>query len=103
MILRPPRSTRTDTRFPYTPLFRNADAIAASEIAVLSVPYPAHASTLQELKSALVGRVLIDITVPLQPPKIGSVNLPAGQSAAPEAQAIHIGRASCRERVCQYV
>lgn len=66
----------------------NSDAVAASEIVVLSVPYPAHGSTLQELKSALAGRVLIDITVPLQPPKIGSVNLPAGQAAALEAQAI---------------
>lgn len=66
----------------------NADAIAASEIAVLSVPYAAHASTLNELKAVLAGRVLIDITVPLQPPKIGSVNLPAGQAAALEAQAI---------------
>lgn len=66
----------------------NAQAVEASEIAVLSVPYPAHASTLQELKPALAGRVLIDITVPLQPPKIGSVHLPAGQSAALEAQAI---------------
>src|SRR3546814_15816149 len=26
MIRRPPRSTRTDTRFPYTTLFRSADA-----------------------------------------------------------------------------
>src|SRR3546814_18203977 len=25
MIRRPPRSTRTDTRFPYTPLFRSLD------------------------------------------------------------------------------
>lgn len=66
----------------------NVQAIEASEIAVLSVPYSAHASTLGELKSALAGRVLIDITVPLQPPKITSVNLPAGQSAALEAQAI---------------
>ncbi|MDB5968631.1 MAG: NADPH-dependent reductase [Hydrocarboniphaga sp.] len=66
----------------------NAQAIEASEIVVLSVPYSAHTSTLQELKTALAGRVLIDITVPLQPPKITSVNLPAGQSAALEAQAI---------------
>ena len=66
----------------------NPQAIEASEIAVLSVPYSAHASTLGELKAALAGRVLIDITVPLQPPKITSVNLPAGQSAALEAQAI---------------
>jgi NADPH-dependent F420 reductase len=66
----------------------NAQAIEASEIVVLSVPYPAHGATLQELKSALAGRVLIDITVPLQPPKITQVHLPAGQSAALEAQAI---------------
>jgi NADPH-dependent F420 reductase len=66
----------------------NTQAIEASEIVVISVPYSAHSSTLQELKSALAGRVLIDITVPLQPPKVSSVNLPAGQSAALEAQAI---------------
>src|SRR3546814_20705385 len=29
MIRRPPRSTRTDTRFPYTTLFRSIDTLAA--------------------------------------------------------------------------
>lgn len=66
----------------------NVQAVEASEIAVLSVPYGAHASTLEGLRPVLAGRVLIDITVPLQPPKIGSVHLPAGQAAALEAQAI---------------
>jgi len=66
----------------------NTEAVAASELVVLSVPYSAHASTLGALKAALAGRVLIDITVPLQPPKVTHVNLPAGQSAALEAQAI---------------
>lgn len=66
----------------------NASAVSASEVVVLSVPYSAHASTLQGLKTELAGRVLIDITVPLQPPKVTSVNLPAGQSAALEAQQI---------------
>ena len=66
----------------------NTEAVEASELVVLSVPYSAHASTLGALKSALAGRVLIDITVPLQPPKVTSVNLPAGQAAALEAQAI---------------
>src|SRR3546814_20077349 len=32
MIRRPPRSTRTDTLFPYTTLFRSAAAIAAIEL-----------------------------------------------------------------------
>lgn len=66
----------------------NSAAVEASELVVLSVPYSAHASTLSGLKAALAGRVLIDITVPLQPPKVTHVNLPAGQSAALEAQAI---------------
>jgi NADPH-dependent F420 reductase len=66
----------------------NVQAVEASELVVLSVPYSAHASTLESLKAALAGRVLIDITVPLQPPKVSQVNLPAGQSAALEAQAL---------------
>src|SRR3546814_10891656 len=33
MIRRPPRSTRTDTRFPYTTLFRSLAALAAGEVA----------------------------------------------------------------------
>ena len=66
----------------------NASAVRASELVVLSVPYTAHAATLQGLKAELAGRVLIDITVPLQPPKVTAVNLPPGQSAALEAQQI---------------
>ncbi|HET8939489.1 MAG TPA: NADPH-dependent F420 reductase [Polyangiales bacterium] len=66
----------------------NTAAVEASELVVLSVPYSAHAGTLGGLKTALAGRVLIDITVPLQPPKVSQVNLPAGQAAALEAQAI---------------
>src|SRR3546814_2850703 len=33
MIRRPPRSTRTDTLFPYTTLFRSEDTMSASETA----------------------------------------------------------------------
>src|SRR3546814_8250239 len=35
MIRRPPRSTRTDTLFPYTPLFRSLAALSADESARL--------------------------------------------------------------------
>src|SRR3546814_8519200 len=40
MIRRPPRSTRTDTLFPYTTLFRSAFNIASSgaDVAVLIIP-----------------------------------------------------------------
>jgi NADPH-dependent F420 reductase len=66
----------------------NAWAAARAEIVVLSVPYAAHASTLRELKPLLADKVLIDITVPLVPPHVRRVTLPAGQAAALEAQAM---------------
>jgi NADPH-dependent F420 reductase len=66
----------------------NAFAARESEVVVLTVPYAAHAETLTGLKDALAGRVLVDITVPLRPPKVTVVSLPAGRSAALEAQAI---------------
>src|SRR3546814_8430062 len=35
MLRRPPRSTRTDTLFPYTPLFRSTDAVRDDRLALL--------------------------------------------------------------------
>ena len=66
----------------------NAWAVAQGEVVVLSVPYDAHRSTLEGLKAGLEGRVVIDVTVPLKPPAIRKVQLPAGQAAALEAQAL---------------
>lgn len=66
----------------------NAWAISAAEVVLLSVPYAAHAETLGALRAQLHGKIVIDITVPLKPPKVTQVHLPAGQSAALEAQAI---------------
>ncbi|HEY2514596.1 MAG TPA: NADPH-dependent F420 reductase [Polyangiaceae bacterium] len=64
----------------------NGWAVTESELVLLSVPYAGHESTLKEHQAALEGRILLDITVPLKPPKVSEVNLPAGQSAALEAQ-----------------
>ena len=66
----------------------NASAASAAEVVLLSVPYSGHAALLTELAPALAGRVVVDITVPLQPPRVREVHLPAGQAAALEAQAI---------------
>src|SRR3546814_10050071 len=38
MLRRPPRSTRTDTRFPYTTLFRSAVMSSASTLAIIIPP-----------------------------------------------------------------
>lgn len=63
-------------------------AASRAGIAVLAVPYSTHESTLLRIASHLKGKVLIDTTVPLQPPKVARVRLPAGGSAALEAQAL---------------
>src|SRR5690606_9219248 len=66
----------------------NAEAAAAADVVVLSVPYDAHKATLEGVKDQLADKVLVDITVPLKPPKVRTVHLPEGQSAALEAQAL---------------
>jgi len=65
----------------------NEEATAEAEIVVLSVPYSAHKATLQSVKQHLSGKVLIDLTVPIQPPDVSTVSIPEGLSAAQEAQA----------------
>ena len=71
----------------------NSDAAAQAGIVVLTVPYAAHAATLESLKAALAGKLLIDVTVPLVPPRVSRVQMPAAGSAAQEARNI-LGEAS---------
>lgn len=66
----------------------NAEAVRACDIAVLTVPFSAHASTLEGLKEELQGKLLIDVCVPLVPPKVSKVQMPPEGSAALQAKAI---------------
>jgi 8-hydroxy-5-deazaflavin:NADPH oxidoreductase len=66
----------------------NAWAAQEGEVVVLTVPYEAHGETLRAIAQAVSGKVLVDVTVPLKPPKVSRVQLPAGQAAALEAQAL---------------
>ena len=66
----------------------NLRAAKEANIVVLSVPYSAHRSTLESVKSELQGKILIDVTVPLVPPKVATVQMPAAGSAAQEAKEI---------------
>lgn len=65
----------------------NDAAAQACDIAVLTVPYAAQLATLAQVKDALAGKILIDVTVPLVPPKVAVVQLPPEGSAAARAQA----------------
>jgi NADPH-dependent F420 reductase len=64
----------------------NLEAAQAGDIVVLTVPYKAHRATLESVESALEGKILIDVTVPLVPPKVNVVQMPEAGSAAQEAQ-----------------
>jgi NADPH-dependent F420 reductase len=66
----------------------NLETAQQAEIVVLTVPYSAHQATLENVKEALQGKLLIDVTVPLVPPKVSKVQMPAAGSAAQEALAI---------------
>jgi 8-hydroxy-5-deazaflavin:NADPH oxidoreductase len=63
-------------------------AAASGKIVVLSVPYSAQRSTVEEVRDALDGKILIDTTVPLVPPKVARVQLPEGGSAVAAIQAL---------------
>lgn len=64
----------------------NLAAAKAADIVVLTVPFAHHKSTLENIKPALDGKILIDVTVPLMPPKVGTVQLPPEGSAGAAAQ-----------------
>jgi len=63
----------------------NRDAAEQSNIIVLTVPYTAHRETLESVKDLLKGKLFIDVTVPIVPPKLTTVQLPPAGSAAQEA------------------
>jgi NADPH-dependent F420 reductase len=66
----------------------NLESARQADIAFLTVPYAAHRDTLESVKDALKGKILIDVTVPLLPPKVAKVNIPPAGSAAQEARQI---------------
>jgi 8-hydroxy-5-deazaflavin:NADPH oxidoreductase len=64
----------------------NRTAAAAAEIVILTVPYAVQRATVENVLDQLHGKMLVDATVPLVPPKVGMVQLPGGQSAVAAIQ-----------------
>ena len=64
----------------------NRGAATAGDIVILAVPYASHDSTLAEIAEAVAGKIVVDAAVPLVPPKVATVQLPAEGSAAQGAQ-----------------
>jgi 8-hydroxy-5-deazaflavin:NADPH oxidoreductase len=66
----------------------NTEAAKKADILVLTVPYSAHKPTIESVKDAAQGKIFVDVTVPLVPPKVTKVQMPKAGSAAQEAQEI---------------
>ena len=66
-----------------------ADAAAAAEVVVVAVPWEAHASTCDQIREHVAGKVVIDVVNPLGFDKQGAYALPVAEgSAAQQAQAL---------------
>jgi NADPH-dependent F420 reductase len=66
----------------------NLAAATTADLVVVTVPFSHQASTLELVKDALQGKILIDVTVPLVPPKVAKVQMPEEGSAGQIAQAL---------------
>jgi NADPH-dependent F420 reductase len=64
----------------------NHVAAAQCEVVVLAVPYAAQRATVESVATALAGKILVDVTVPLIPPRVSRVQLPQGGSAVEPIQ-----------------
>lgn len=65
-----------------------AAAAEAADIIVVTVPFAAQAEILAEIAPHAAGKIVIDTTVPLVPPRVMRVQLPPEGSAAQRAQAL---------------
>lgn len=66
----------------------NPQAAAAADLVVLTVPFAHQRPVLEDIRSVLAGKILVDTTVPLVPPKVMRVQLPAEGCAALITQGI---------------
>lgn len=65
----------------------NADAAREADLIIVAVPFAAQAGTIADIAPHCAGKIVVDTTVPLMPPKVMRVQLPPEGSAAQRAQA----------------
>jgi hypothetical protein len=66
----------------------NAATAQQGDIVFVTVPFGAHQPTLESIRDAVQGKVVVDVTVPLVPPKVARVQLPTEGSAGQIAQTL---------------
>src|SRR3546814_21054233 len=114
MSRRPPRSTRTDTLFPYTTLFRSVDGVAAHvlddfgdvvrihDVGALLIDHAALVVHDVVIFDDLLADVVI-ARLDLLLRGLDRIGEPFRADRLTILEVRWIGRASCRERVCKYV
>src|SRR3546814_18596162 len=115
MIPRPPYSTRTDTLFPYTTLYRSAEVsdkpslthelerLVCWQLTAIDKIYRRRLAMLQSVDDLVAGVVAaLRETGELDHTYVVYTS-DNGWHMGEHRQFVEIGRASCRERVCQYV
>ena len=60
----------------------NPEAAAQADVVALTVPFAAQRPTLESIRDGCRGKIVIDVTVPLVPPRVSRVQLPPEDSAA---------------------
>lgn len=66
----------------------NLKAAEKGDVIVITVPFAAHKDMLTLIKDVVIGKIVVDVTVPLVPPKVTKVQMPAAGSATMEAKLI---------------
>ncbi|HJS28849.1 MAG TPA: NADPH-dependent F420 reductase [Anaerolineales bacterium] len=64
----------------------NLEAAEAGDIVILTIPYQAQRELLTSVEPALEGKILVNVVVPLAPPKVTRVQMPPAGSSSQEAQ-----------------
>jgi len=66
----------------------NRAAAEQADIVVVTVPFASQAAILKDIRPAVAGKLVVDTTVPLMPPRVARVQLPPEGCAALCAQRI---------------
>src|SRR3546814_20662539 len=103
MIRRPPRSTRTDTLFPYTTLFRSFGIAHAKGVDIVPIAAQRLCRVLEADGLAGAGHLAVNVEPMLFMPRHQRSHALSHRVAEAGLARQEIGRKSCRERVCQYV
>lgn len=66
----------------------NRSVAEQADLVIVTVPFSSQSAILQEIRPAVAGKIVVDTTVPLVPPKVMRVQLPPEGCAANRAQAL---------------